>query len=92
MPIRTHTCLTVTCNACGQPLHDFEFEAPIHFDTLAEALKTARHYRWSVVLGDQFVCTERDADHQAFLDKLMPPEPVMQMPGQLGFDGSGEPA
>lgn len=90
MAMKPHPCITVACDACGQPLTDFEFDAPVHFATADEALKMARHYRWSVVLRDQFVCTERDADHQAFLDALLPPEPVTQIPGQLGLDGTEE--
>lgn len=92
MPMKPHTCIAVTCDVCWQPLTDPEFEAPVHFDSAPDALKMARHYRWTVVLRDQFVCPERDAAHQAFLDALLPPEPASQVPGQLGLDGTEEPS
>ncbi|MGW4786155.1 hypothetical protein [Streptomyces sp. NPDC004230] len=88
MVMKPHPCLIVLCDVCEKPLTDFEFDAPVHFAAADEAIKLARHYRWSVVLRDQFVCPERDADHQAFLDALLPPEPVSQIPGQLGLDGT----
>jgi hypothetical protein len=92
MPMKPHTCIVVTCEVCEGPLEDVEFESPVHFVSVADALKMARHYRWTVVLRDQFVCPERNADHQAFLDALLPPEPVSQVPGQIGLDGTEEPA
>lgn len=89
MPAKTHTCLTVACDVCEQPLTAFEDEGTIiHFADLSEARRLARHYRWNVLSGGEFVCPERDPEHQAFLDALMPPEPVMQAPGQLDLDGN----
>jgi hypothetical protein len=90
MPIRTHTCITVACDVCKQPLEAFEDEGTIHFADLAEARSLARHYRWNALSGGEFVCPERDPEHQAFLDQLLPPEPVTQAPGQLALDGTEE--
>ena len=84
--IREHTCITVACDVCGQPLTDFEDEGTVHFASPAEARQLARNYRWNVLSGGEFVCPERDPEHQGFLDRLMPPEPVMPLPGQVGFD------
>lgn len=90
MPIKTHACVTVQCDVCEQPLESFEDEGTIHFADVTEARKLARHYRWNALSGGEFVCPERDAEHQAFIDQLLPPEPVIQIPGQLALDGSEE--
>lgn len=89
MPIKPHKCVSVQCDVCDQPLEDFE-DSTMHFADSAEARKMARHYRWNALSGGEFVCPERDDEHQQFLDALLPPEPVTQMPGQLGLDGSEE--
>ncbi|MFE2563119.1 hypothetical protein [Streptomyces mirabilis] len=89
MPIQTHTCITVTCDVCDIPFEDFE-DSQIHFATRDDARKLARHYRWSALSGGEFLCPERDDEHQQFLDRLLPPEPVTQIPGQLGLDGTEE--
>ena len=86
--IREHACITVACDVCEQPLTAFEDEGTIHFANAAEARTLARHYRWNALSGGEFVCPERDPEHQAFLDALMPPEPVIQAPGQLALDGT----
>ena len=86
MPIKPHACLSVHCDVCGEPLQDFE-DSTMHFATADEARIMARHYRWNALSGGEFLCPERDQDHQAFLDALLPPEPVTQILGQLGFDG-----
>jgi len=86
--IRKHTCITIACDVCEQPLEAFEDEGIIHFANLAEAQSQARHYRWNVLSGGEFICPEQDPEHQAFLDALMPPEPVTQAPGQLDLDGN----
>lgn len=88
MPITTHTCITVACDVCEQPLEAFEDEGIIHFANLTEARSLARHYRWTALSSGEFLCPERDPEHQAFLDALMPPEPTTQVVGQLGLDGS----
>ena len=73
--IRTHSCYSVTCDVCADPLRDPESEATAHFDTEAEARKTARAFRWPVTTG-ALICPERDPEHQAAIDALMPAEPV----------------
>lgn len=89
MPTKTHTCITVHCDVCEQPLEDFE-DITVHCADVGQARSIARHYRWSALSGGQFVCTERDDEHQQFLDALLPPEPVTQVPGQIAFDGTEE--
>ncbi|MFK0182353.1 hypothetical protein ACIQVR_41085 [Streptomyces xanthochromogenes] len=88
MPIKSHACLSVLCDACGETLVN-EDDCVMHLQTLAEAVTVARAMDWYVLHGPRFVCRERDAAHQALLDELMPPEP--QMSGQIAIDGSVEP-
>lgn len=87
MPTSTHTCLIVSCDVCRLQLQSDD-ESTLHFADLAEARTVARGYQWAALSGGEFVCNLGDDAHQAFLDQLMPPEPVTQIPGQLGFDGS----
>lgn len=89
MPIKTLTCVTVSCDVCEQPLEDFE-DITVHCADAGEARVIARSYRWNALSGGEFVCPERDDEHQAFLDQLLPPEPVIQISGQLAIDGSEE--
>ncbi|MEV4861456.1 hypothetical protein [Streptomyces ossamyceticus] len=91
MPVRTHTCLTVVCDVCKAPLQDDQ-DCTMHLADLAEARSVARALQWSSLSGGEFVCNLGDDDHQAFLDALMPPEPAVHFPGQLGFDGGEKPA
>lgn len=91
MPITTHTCLTVTCDVCKLPLQGDD-DSTLHLSDADEAWTVARALQWSVLSSGEFVCNLDDDDHQKFLDALMPPEPVVQVRGQLGLDGSEEPA
>lgn len=91
MPIKTFTCLTVTCDVCKLPLQGDD-DSTLHFPDPAEAAAVARALQWFVLSGGEFVCNLGDDAHQRFLDALMPPEPVVQAIGQLGLDGSEEPA
>jgi hypothetical protein len=86
MPIKTHTCFSVDCDVCDAPLEDFE-DSTMHFVNEQQARESARHYRWTVLSDGRFVCNFDDADHQAAMDELLPPEPVSQVPGQIAIDG-----
>ncbi|WP_030169058.1 hypothetical protein [Streptomyces sp. NRRL S-813] len=88
MPVKTHTCLTVACDVCGEKYTPDDYTP--HFRDLAEARDCTRGEGWTVTADGKIYCAAEDIAHQAFLDALMPPEPVMQVPGQLGFDGSEE--
>lgn len=88
MPIKSHACLSVTCDACGETLVN-EDDCVMHLRDLPEAMAVARGMEWYVLSADRFVCRERDAAHQALLDELMPPEPPLS--GQIAIDGSVEP-
>ncbi|QES45212.1 hypothetical protein DEJ49_33270 [Streptomyces venezuelae] len=90
MGIKTHTCLTVDCDACGKPMEDEEGNA-FHFADLAQARAMVREFQWSALSCREFVCDRDDAAHQHYFDQLMPPEPVTQVHGQLDFDGNEEP-
>jgi hypothetical protein len=87
MPIKTRACVTVVCDVCGETLTDPESEATVHFPDADEAQKTAHGYQWLVLSNGEFLCVDRDPEHQAFLDALMPPEPVFVPTGQLDLDG-----
>lgn len=86
MPINTHTCLTVICDVCKTPYEPDDYA--VHFRDLAEARDCTRGEGWTVTADRKAICGTEDEDHQAALDALMPPEPVTQVPGQLGLDGS----
>lgn len=86
MPAKRHTCLTVSCDVCGLPYEPDDY--PVHFRDLAEARDCTRGEGWTVTADGKVFCATDDPDHQAALDALMPPEPVMQTPGQLDLDGN----
>jgi hypothetical protein len=86
MPITTHSCITLACDICMFVFDEDEYIA--HFADLAEARKQLAGTGWTVTADGKVFCTSDDADHQAALDALMPPEPVMQAPGQLDLNGN----
>lgn len=73
--IRSHTCCSVACDVCGEPLRDPDSEGPIHFTTEAEARIVARAFQWPVT-SDALICPVDDRAHQAGIDALMPAEPM----------------
>jgi len=89
MPVKTHTCLTVACDVCGEKYQPDDYS--VHFADLAEARALTRAEGWTITADLKAICGTEDEDHQAALDALMPPEPVMQAPGQLGFGDSEQP-
>ena len=89
MPLTPITLHTLQCDACPTTLDDDE--GGTLFATEAAANAAARAFGWTV-LGDEYLCPTRDEAHQALVDQHMPPEPVVQVPGQLGLDGTEEPA
>jgi len=88
--IREHTCITIDCDVCRSAYEPDEYA--VHFRNLAEARDSTRREGWTITADGKVICGSEDDEHLAALDALMPPEPVMQVPGQLGFDGSEEPA
>lgn len=86
MPIKTHTCLTLVCNVCGHTFSPDDYD--VHFPDLAAARSSAADLGWVVTADTIVICHTQDGEHQKCLDALMPPEPVMQVPGQLGLDGT----
>ncbi|MGW5429983.1 hypothetical protein ACWET9_22635 [Streptomyces sp. NPDC004059] len=86
MPIKNHTCITVACDVCNYAYDEDEYTA--HFDNLTEARKALTGTGWTITADSKAFCASDDMDHQAALDALMPPEPVMQAPGQLDLDGN----
>ncbi|MEV0015406.1 hypothetical protein [Streptomyces tendae] len=89
MPIKNHACVTVACEVCGYTWDEDEYTA--HFADLNEARKALTGTGWTITADRKVFCASDDVDHQAALDALMPPEPITQVPGQLGLDGSEEP-
>jgi len=86
MPIKTHTCLTLTCDVCGESYEPDDYS--VHFADLAEARDCTRAEGWTVTFDRKVVCGTDDAKHQVFMDALLPPEPVIQIPGQFGLDAA----
>lgn len=89
MTVRTHTCITISCDVCGDDYTPDDYTP--HFRDLAEARDCTRIDGWTVTADGKIYCIADDHAHQAALDALMPPEPVLQIPGQIGLDGSEEP-
>lgn len=89
MPLTTHTCLTIACDICQAPYLPDDYTP--HFATVAEASESVRGTGWTVTAHGCVLCDEDDAAHRAALAALLPPEPVLQVPGQLGLDGTEEP-
>ena len=89
MPLTAVTMHAIRCDACNTVFDDEE--GGTLFATPTDADTAARAYGWTV-LGDEYLCHLRDEAHQALIDQRMPPEPVIQVPGQLGLDGSEGPA
>lgn len=89
MPIKTHTCLTLACDVCRIDYEPDDYT--VHFRDVAEARDCTLREGWTVTANGKVICGTEDDDHQAAMDALMPPEPVTQIPGQLGFDESEAP-
>ena len=86
MPIKTHSCITVACDVCRYVWDEDEYTA--HFADLDEARKALTGTGWTITADRKIFCDSSGPEHQAALDALMPPEPVTQTIGQLGFDGT----
>jgi hypothetical protein len=85
--IREHACITVACNVCKYA-YDEDESYTVHFADLDDARKVLTGTGWTITADRKVFCASGDMEHQAALDALMPPEPVMQAPGQLGLDGT----
>lgn len=56
MTITNHTCISLTCNSCGEV---FEYDGVrLHFDTLGEAQTTASEHEWVVHNDGTAFCTK----------------------------------
>lgn len=88
MALAVSTCYSVACDVCRALLHDEETGGIPHFDTPGEAHAAARAERWTVLSDGRLVCPRDDSNHQAELDALMPPEPVIVPDGQLTLDAA----
>ncbi|MET8694765.1 hypothetical protein ABZV65_19730 [Streptomyces bauhiniae] len=85
--IANHACVTVACDICKY-VYDQDESHSVHFDDLAEARNALTGLGWTITADGEAICSMDDGEHQAAIAALMPPEPVMQVPGQLGFDGT----
>lgn len=86
MTIKVHQCITVACDVCGYEYDQDEYTA--HFSDFSEARTVLSGNGWTTTADRKVLCMAVDDQHQAFMDALLPPEPVTQVPGQLGLDGS----
>lgn len=84
MTIAEHACITVKCDICGYAYDEDEYIA--HFAGLDDARKALDGTGWTITFDRKVICASDDTEHQAAHDALMPPEPVMQVPGQLAID------
>ena len=88
MPIKAHSCITVACDVCNYIYDQDEYTA--HFSDLDEARKALTGTGWTITADRKVFCATDDADHQAALDALMPPEPAIPIPGQTAIDVTPE--
>ena len=78
--IREHTCITVACDVCNYEFDEDEYTA--HFADLDDARKALTGTGWTITADRKVFCAADDTEHQAAIEALMPPAPVMQAPGQ----------
>lgn len=93
MSLRLQHCYVVTCDVCRTEYTDPETDAVAWFADETTAEQIIRNDRWMVLarhLPDRHICPQDDEAHTAHVDGLMPPEPVMQVPGQIALDGTEE--
>ncbi|WP_371497655.1 hypothetical protein OG871_17060 [Kitasatospora sp. NBC_00374] len=83
MPIRAITFHIVTCDVCGD--EDADEVLPL-FDTPEIAAHNARRCGWLLTADRRAICPDNDHQHRAALDQLMPPEPHIEIDGQLPFN------
>lgn len=86
MSIKTHTCLTITCDVCDYRYDQDEYT--VHFDHLAEARDITLTSGWTITTDRKVICGAQDDEHQKHIDVLLPPEPARQVPGQIAIDGT----
>ncbi|MGC4925595.1 hypothetical protein [Streptomyces sp. DT117] len=89
MATRLQHCYVITCDICCTEYVDPETEEPVWFADVTAAEQTACATGWAVLardLTERHICPADDDAHRAHFDALMPPEPVMQVPGQLALD------
>lgn len=92
--IKTHSCLTVACNVCGDPFPgDVEDYEELHFDTIAEA-RTHQdpwgdEYKWIIQDDGYALCAEDDESHRPVRETLEPTAPQPQAPGQVELTETG---
>ncbi|MER8186511.1 hypothetical protein [Kitasatospora sp. NPDC094015] len=82
MPISPRTFHVVVCDTCG--LDDEEVIA-LH-ETREDAVTAARRAGWIIAADRTVTCPRDDHQHRAAIDALMPPEPPIQIDGQLPLD------
>lgn len=90
MSLSVRHCYVVMCDVCRAEYTDPDGEYLVYFDDETAAEQVVRDNGWMVLarhLAERFVCPAGDAEHGAFVDSLLPPEPVVQIPGQVSFDG-----
>jgi len=86
MTIAQHSCVTVACDVCKYVFDEDEYT--VHFANLDEARKALHASGWTITADGKVFCAAEDDEHQAYIDALMPPEPVVQIPGQMAIDGT----
>jgi hypothetical protein len=81
---RRDTAIAVKCAVCEYE-YDEDESYTVHFESVKQATDSVRDAGWTVLSDGRVICHGDDPEHQALLDALMPPEPVMQVPGQIAL-------
>jgi hypothetical protein len=89
MAIETFTVVALACDACGTPLVDHD-DAQIWFRDLLDARRTASTSGWITTQAGDVVCPGTTQEHRDAVAALLPPEPVIEVEGQLALDDQEE--
>lgn len=66
MPVKQHTCYTVTCGICGAEYENSYSGVILHHESPEDAAEDARGADWAATdHGERVVCTAEDEQHQA---------------------------
>ena len=92
MTIKTFPAHSLHCDVCAAELTGDD-GGPWWFTDFVEARLCALVMRWIVTADQHAICDTTDTAHAAAITALMPPEPVIEVQGQLtlGEDADSAP-
>ena len=85
MSLKTFPAHSLYCDVCAAPLNTDD-GGPWWFADPVEARLCALALHWIVTADQHAICDTTDDAHRAAVDALMPPEPAIEVEGQLTLD------